>query len=72
MASKSRIIYIPSFDDVLIQRKELYDFDGEPEWEYFTSFVEAKRQMVSYWQNTLSEAQLFLKEARKLKIGDCC
>jgi hypothetical protein len=68
---KSRIIYIPDFEECLIQRKELWDWERDPAWEYFTSFKEAREQMISYWQNIRDKAQVFLKEAHKIKIGDC-
>jgi hypothetical protein len=70
-ANKSKIIYIPNFEECLILRKKLYDWESEPDWEYFTSFAETKRQMVSYWQNVIGNAQVNLRTARRLIKSDC-
>jgi hypothetical protein len=69
--AKSKIIYIPDYEDCLIQRKELWDFNGKPEWEYFSSFSEARRHMISYWQNVMSNAMVNLRTARGIKKSDC-
>jgi hypothetical protein len=71
MASKSKIIYIPNFEDCLIKRKELFGWEGDIGWEYFTSFREAKRQMVDYWKNVIGGARVNLRCVSRLKIGDC-
>jgi hypothetical protein len=68
---KSKIIYIPDFEECLIQKKELHDWEHDPILDYFTSFEEAREEMISYWQNVRDKAQVFLKEARKIKIVDC-
>jgi hypothetical protein len=69
--AKSKIIYIPDYEDCIVQRKELYGWESEPVWEYFTSFAEARREMISYWQNVMSKARVNLAVARRTKIMDC-
>jgi hypothetical protein len=68
---KSKIIYIPSFEDCLIRRKELFDWEYDIGWDYYTSFREAKMRMIDYWKSAIQDAQINLKTAREIKIEDC-
>jgi hypothetical protein len=70
--SESRIIYIPDFEDCIVQRKELFNWESEPVGEYFTSFREAKRQMIDSFKFTIDKARSNLKKATSLTLSDFC
>jgi hypothetical protein len=64
---KDRIIYTPWFDDNIINKSILYKWESEPSFEYFTSFKDAKKELVSYHENCIQEHKVLLKEAKSMK-----
>jgi hypothetical protein len=64
---KSKIIYIPWFDDNLINKHVLYEWEREPTFEYFTSFAKAKKELVAYHKTRIQEQKFLLKQAMELK-----
>jgi hypothetical protein len=67
---KEQIIYVPWFDENIINKHILYEWNRKPDFEHFTSFVEAKKNLVAYHKNCIQEHRLLLKEAMSLKRSD--
>jgi hypothetical protein len=64
---KDRVIYMPWFDDNSINKHILHEWNSEPDFEYFTSFARAKKELIAYHKNCIQEHSLLLKEAMSLK-----
>lgn len=60
-------VFVINYDEAIIFRTnkgvQFYD-------ETYDTFDEAKEQLISYWDNALSEANRRYKEVKKYKLGN--
>jgi hypothetical protein len=64
---KSRVIYVPWFDENIINKHILYEWSSEPTFDYFTSFARAKKELIAYHKNCIIDHKILLNQARALK-----
>lgn len=60
-------VFVVNYDEAIIfnTNKDLHFYD-----ETYHTFEQAKEQLVSYWDNAVSEAKRKLKEVKMYKLGN--